>query len=51
MGQLNDGTSYPDNPALEAKAKNLKVTVDHGGYRKTGNGRTLDTWSPINRQQ
>ncbi|MGE3308966.1 MAG: hypothetical protein AB7O66_03280 [Limisphaerales bacterium] len=37
MGQLNDGTSYPDAVVLEAKAKNLKVTVDHGGYRRTGN--------------
>jgi len=37
MGQLNDGTSYPDTVVLDAKAKNLNVTVDHSGYRKTGN--------------
>ena len=37
MGQLNDGTTYPDTVALDAKAKNLSVNVDHSGYRKTGN--------------
>jgi hypothetical protein len=35
MGQLNDGTTYPNTVALKAKAKNLNVTVDHSGYRKT----------------
>jgi hypothetical protein len=34
MGQLNDGTSYPDTVSLEAKPKKLNVTVDHSGYRK-----------------
>ena len=37
MGQLNDGTTYPSNVTLEAKAKNLKVTVQNSGYRKTSN--------------
>ena len=37
MGQLNDGTSYPDTVALDAKAKKLTVAVDHSGYRKSGN--------------
>ena len=37
MGQLNDGTTYPSNVTLEAKAKNLKVTVQNSGYRKTTN--------------
>jgi hypothetical protein len=36
MGQLNDGTSYPDTVTLDAKAKKLNVSVDHSGYRKTG---------------
>ena len=35
MGQLNDGTTYPADSTLEAKAKNLTVTVKNGGYRKT----------------
>ena len=35
MGQLNDGTTYPSDVALDAKAKKLKVTVKNGGYRKT----------------
>lgn len=35
MGQLNDGTSYPSNVTLDARAKNLKVTVTNSGYRKT----------------
>ncbi len=37
MAQLNDGTSYTDKVALDAKAKDLKVTVDYSGYRRTGN--------------
>ena len=35
MGQLNDGTTYASDITLEAKAKNLKVTVQNSGYRKT----------------
>lgn len=35
MGQLNDGTSYPSMVTLEARAKDLKVTVTNSGYRKT----------------
>lgn len=35
MGQLSDGTTYAADIALEAKAKNLKVTVKNSGYRKT----------------
>lgn len=34
MGQLNDGTSYPSDVALDAKAKSLTVTVKNSGYRK-----------------
>ncbi|MEI7937600.1 MAG: hypothetical protein WCK27_13005 [Verrucomicrobiota bacterium] len=34
MGQLNDGTTYPSDVALDAKAKNLTVTVKNSGYRK-----------------
>ncbi|HOX55265.1 MAG TPA: hypothetical protein P5205_02015 [Candidatus Paceibacterota bacterium] len=34
MGQLNDGTAYPSNAALDARAKKLKVTVTNSGYRK-----------------
>ena len=35
MDQLNDGTTYPSNVTLDAKAKKLKVTVQNSGYRKT----------------
>ena len=35
MGRLNDGPTYPSDITLDAKAKNLKVTVKSGGYRKT----------------
>ncbi len=35
MGQLNDGTTYASNVTLDAKAKNLKITVQNSGYRKT----------------
>ena len=35
MDQLNDGTTYPLNVTLDAKAKKLKVTVQNSGYRKT----------------
>ena len=34
MGQLNDGTTYPSDITLDAQSKNLKVTVQNGGYRK-----------------
>jgi len=37
MGQLNDGTTYPETVTLDAKAKSLTVNVSHSGYRKTGN--------------
>jgi hypothetical protein len=35
MGQLNDGTIYTFNVTLNAAAKNLSVTVQNSGYRKT----------------
>jgi hypothetical protein len=35
MGQLNDGTSYASDITLNAPAKNLTVTVQNTGYRKT----------------
>ena len=35
MGQLNDGTTYASGITLDAKAKNLTVTVQNSGYRKT----------------
>jgi hypothetical protein len=35
MGQLNDGTAYASDIALNAPAKNLSVTVQNTGYRKT----------------
>lgn len=34
MGQLNDGTAYPSDVTLEAKAKKLTVTVKNSGYRE-----------------
>lgn len=34
MDQLNDGTVYPSNVTLEAKAKNLTVAVTNSGYRR-----------------
>jgi len=34
MGQLNEGTTYPSDITLDAKAKHLQVTVKNGGYRK-----------------
>jgi hypothetical protein len=34
MGQLNDGTVYPSDVTLDAKAKHITVTVKHSGYRK-----------------
>jgi len=35
MGQLNDGTIYTSDTTLNASAKNLTVTVQNTGYRKT----------------
>jgi len=35
MGQLNDGTTYTSEITLHAQAKNLTVTVQNTGYRKT----------------
>jgi hypothetical protein len=35
MGQLNDGTTFASDITLDAKAKNLTVTVKNSGYRKT----------------
>jgi hypothetical protein len=35
MGQLNDGTIYTSSVTLNAAAKNLIVTVQNSGYRKT----------------
>ncbi len=35
MGQLDDGTAYASNITLNAQAKNLTVTVQNTGYRKT----------------
>jgi hypothetical protein len=35
MGQLNDGTIYTSSTTLNAAAKNLTVTVQNSGYRKT----------------
>jgi hypothetical protein len=35
MAQLNDGTIYTSNTTLNASAKNLTVTVQNTGYRKT----------------
>jgi hypothetical protein len=34
MGQLDDGTTYAAETTLDAKAKNLTVTVKNSGYRK-----------------
>jgi hypothetical protein len=33
--KLDNGTTYPANITLNAKAKNLTVTVQNRGYRKT----------------
>jgi hypothetical protein len=35
ISQLNDGTSYTSDITLNASAKNLTVTVQNTGYRKT----------------
>ncbi len=34
MSQLNDGTTYPSDVALNATAKKVRVTVTNSGYRK-----------------
>ena len=34
MSQLNDGTTYASNITLNAKAKNLTITVQNTGYQK-----------------
>jgi hypothetical protein len=34
LGMLNDGTTYVAGAVLDAKGKNLKVTVENSGYRK-----------------
>jgi hypothetical protein len=34
MGKLADGTAYPSDATLEAKAKKLTVTIRNSGYRK-----------------
>ena len=34
MGRLSDGTTYASDITLDAKAKNLRVTVQNSGYRK-----------------
>jgi hypothetical protein len=36
FGTLNDGTTYNSQTVLNAPAKNLTVTVDNSGYRKSG---------------
>jgi hypothetical protein len=35
MGQLNDGTTYASDITLSVPAKNLTVTVQNSGYRKS----------------
>jgi hypothetical protein len=35
MGQLNDGTAYPSDVTLDAKAKQITVAVKNSGYRKS----------------
>jgi hypothetical protein len=35
MGQLNEGTVYAKDITVNAKAKQLTVTVTNSGYRKT----------------
>jgi hypothetical protein len=34
FGALEDGTSYTQQTTLDAKAKNIKVVVSNGGYKK-----------------
>jgi len=35
MGRLNDGTTYPSEITLNAPEKNLTVTVENSGYKKS----------------
>lgn len=35
FGRLDDGTSYPQQVVLDAKAKNLQVKITNSGYKKT----------------
>lgn len=37
FGTLDNNATYPASVVLDAKGKNLKVTVEHSGYRKSGN--------------
>ena len=37
LGALPDGTGYANKTTLDAKAKDLTVTVTNSGYRKAGN--------------
>jgi hypothetical protein len=36
FGTLNDGTTYASGVVLNVTGKQLKVTVQNSGYRKTG---------------
>ena len=36
FARLEDGTSYPQQVVLDAKAKNLQVKVTNSGYKKSG---------------
>jgi hypothetical protein len=35
FGRLDDGTSYPQQVVLDAKAKNIQVKITNSGYKKT----------------
>jgi hypothetical protein len=35
FGRLDDGTSYPQQVVLDAKAKNVQVKITNAGYKKT----------------
>jgi hypothetical protein len=35
FGRLDDGTSYPQQVVLDAKAKNVQVKITNSGYKKT----------------
>jgi hypothetical protein len=35
FGRLDDGTSYPQQMVLDAKAKNVQVKITNAGYKKT----------------
>jgi hypothetical protein len=34
FGRLDDGTSYPQQVVLDAKAKNVQVKITNAGYKK-----------------